>query len=635
MNTNTTQQFDTALHVGQFDTLPPLTASTTTPTYSVAAPEFTRNLQPGQTGADVKKLQDFLVSQGVMTTQQVATGEGIYGPQTTAAVSEWQRRQGLDTGGYSGYFGPKSQQLYHSLTEAGATTTQAQALTSGTQVPTAVDTGLDSQVMSTQLNGGVTVPTTATTFDADVLTPAYRTTRQLSEVLPDLAVAGTAAGQIDVSSGIAGIVSLLSSNAGKDPGYDELNSKISDIIGGMDTQTDDLTLALGRENVPEMKKQLQELNLKISQITGEIDAFDNETAQGFEGITAQTIPQGLLVGQSAAYQRQRNMMRASKASELASYASLQQAYSQNMEIAIDLATTSVDYKWQAITNQLKGMQSQLAIAKDVMDKADAKQLRIVEVLLADQLNQISSLKASETEIGKMTITAALNGAPLDLLNKARLSGDTTQAASILQAFLAADAAGEIEAPTVKVFDGIPHQWNSQTQRWEAIKSEGLKEQTEAQLQTQIETSKILKNDFGSLLTHEAFSNAINPNWMTAAWNRLSWDTMSGATKGFITTTDRLINDLTFEKLVALKAAGATFGALSDNELRVISSSATALGDYRKKDKEGNTIGYAGGEGEFEKEIKRIQKMIQLSIDRTEAKVSPTGEMPVGDELYNW
>jgi peptidoglycan hydrolase-like protein with peptidoglycan-binding domain len=66
------------------------------------------NLQPGQTGPEVKKLQDFLVSQGLMTQEQVATGPGIYGPQTTAAVNAWQQKNGVDNTSGPGYWGPKS-----------------------------------------------------------------------------------------------------------------------------------------------------------------------------------------------------------------------------------------------------------------------------------------------------------------------------------------------------------------------------------------------------------------------------------------------------------------------------------------------------------------------------------------------
>lgn len=68
----------------------------------------TTALQPGARGDAVKQLQDYLVSVGLMTAAQVATGPGIYGPQTTAAVQALQQRLGVDNSSGPGYFGPKT-----------------------------------------------------------------------------------------------------------------------------------------------------------------------------------------------------------------------------------------------------------------------------------------------------------------------------------------------------------------------------------------------------------------------------------------------------------------------------------------------------------------------------------------------
>jgi hypothetical protein len=68
----------------------------------------TSSLEPGATGAAVKQLQDYLVSQGYMTQAQVNTGYGTYGPQTTAAVAKLQQAKGVDTAGYPGYWGPRT-----------------------------------------------------------------------------------------------------------------------------------------------------------------------------------------------------------------------------------------------------------------------------------------------------------------------------------------------------------------------------------------------------------------------------------------------------------------------------------------------------------------------------------------------
>jgi peptidoglycan hydrolase-like protein with peptidoglycan-binding domain len=66
------------------------------------------NLQPGMSGPEVKKLQDFLVSKKLMTPEQVATGPGIYGPQTTAAVKKFQEQTGVDNTSGPGFWGPKT-----------------------------------------------------------------------------------------------------------------------------------------------------------------------------------------------------------------------------------------------------------------------------------------------------------------------------------------------------------------------------------------------------------------------------------------------------------------------------------------------------------------------------------------------
>lgn len=57
------------------------------------------NLARGDRGSEVKKLQDLLVDLGHMTREQVATGPGIFGPRTEAAVSEFQRANGLGVTG--------------------------------------------------------------------------------------------------------------------------------------------------------------------------------------------------------------------------------------------------------------------------------------------------------------------------------------------------------------------------------------------------------------------------------------------------------------------------------------------------------------------------------------------------------
>lgn len=66
-------------------------------------------LQPGSTNtAAVKQLQDWLVANGFLTQDQVNTGYGTYGPQTTAAVLKAQQSLGVDNSSGPGFYGPKT-----------------------------------------------------------------------------------------------------------------------------------------------------------------------------------------------------------------------------------------------------------------------------------------------------------------------------------------------------------------------------------------------------------------------------------------------------------------------------------------------------------------------------------------------
>lgn len=144
-------------------------------------------LQPGSTDtANVKKLQDYLVSQGVMTQEQVNTGYGTYGPQTTAAVKAFQAKLGVDNTSGPGYWGPKTIQAVSVMTKTPET--------SGVPSPAAnIPSGtVDEQLQKLLINPSLTadqktaiqkiydVVTTNDTTQADRLKAAFDAATQYS-----------------------------------------------------------------------------------------------------------------------------------------------------------------------------------------------------------------------------------------------------------------------------------------------------------------------------------------------------------------------------------------------------------------------------------------------------------------------
>jgi peptidoglycan hydrolase-like protein with peptidoglycan-binding domain len=173
---NTLPGVNQQMFISQFQSVAPsfsnVSASQPTPTSTVqAAPSTTQmssvqppnaNLNAGSMNtAAVKQLQDYLVSQGLMTQSQVNTGYGTYGPQTTAAVTALQQRlvsQGkmtqaqVNTG--VGIFGPQTYAAISAPTQTIPqatptttipTTTPAAPSTTPTTTPTAVTSPAQTQ----------------------------------------------------------------------------------------------------------------------------------------------------------------------------------------------------------------------------------------------------------------------------------------------------------------------------------------------------------------------------------------------------------------------------------------------------------------------------------------------------------
>jgi|GEM_PF-1908927 len=77
-------------------TEPPTTPTTPNPTPTTPSnPATGGTLRRGQNGRAVEALQDKLIRLGLMTEAQQRTGPGIFGPQTEAAVKQFQRGVGL------------------------------------------------------------------------------------------------------------------------------------------------------------------------------------------------------------------------------------------------------------------------------------------------------------------------------------------------------------------------------------------------------------------------------------------------------------------------------------------------------------------------------------------------------------
>jgi hypothetical protein len=91
----------------------------------------------------------------------------------------------------------------------------------------------------------------------------------------------------------------------------------------------------------------------------------------------------------------------------------------------------------------------------------------------------------------------------------------------------------------------------------------------------------------------------------------AWKSATGQTQDFISGVEQLQSQLSLDSLINAKAKGATFGALSDTEMRILASSASKLGSWVKRDSSGNAVGYNTTESNFKKELDKINNFAKI------------------------
>lgn len=127
-------------------------------------------------------------------------------------------------------------------------------------------------------------------------------------------------------------------------------------------------------------------------------------------------------------------------------------------------------------------------------------------------------------------------------------------------------------------------------------------------------------DVTGLLDDPGLNSAVGPNSLARGGIPLGFgtipfglDNFTGAKSNFIGGVEQLRGELTLDKLSAAKGSGVTFGALSDGERQLVAAAASKLGTWAIKDGAGNTVGYNIDEGQFKKELDKINNFAKLDF----------------------
>lgn len=111
--------------------------------------------------------------------------------------------------------------------------------------------------------------------------------------------------------------------------------------------------------------------------------------------------------------------------------------------------------------------------------------------------------------------------------------------------------------------------------------------------------------------------------------------LSGNVASTIAAVEQLIDQETLDKLMELKAAGGTLGAISEKELSILQNSATQLSNWRIKDKNGKTIGFDITEGKFKAELEKALTAANKVFDELNKELNNTIKSSGTTDEYDW
>ena len=287
-----------------------------------------------------------------------------------------------------------------------------------------------------------------------------------------------------------------------------------------------------------------------------------------------------------------------------------------------------------LTLELEPLYQQLdlqkGVSEQIYDQLTTSEKREWDVAISKTENAIKQTE----ELGKykkdITLEAIKNGVTIPSYTQQKLSraGSVEEVNQILADDRISLAKPTVAgAPTVKTINGVDMQWNPSSGKWETVTTGATPGGTVQQAQAQANVESLT-----SLVSDPNIRTAVGPSRL-ARFVGAGLDRATGGRQNFIASVEQIRSNLNLEALIGAKARGATFGALSDQELQVLASSASKIGTWAKKDGDGNVVAYNANEKDFKKELDKINNFARLDYIRKGGLPEDIGAVLMTDGNY--
>lgn len=342
----------------------------------------------------------------------------------------------------------------------------------------------------------------------------------------------------------------------------------------------------------EEKAGLSDLQAQEDEYTSQIEAKTLSARRKIEQIQKQGTG-GTLEGQRDLI----NKIEADTAREVADISIAQAVVSRRLDRAQSLIARKVELETEGLKTRADFLKFVIDNNKDKIDKNEERELtrlsKEADREYEDEKEKKTTLEETKLEILK---SASEQGASSEVLNAIQ------QAKTPEEVYI---KAGEFSG---NIVDRQIKQATLKKLQADAKKAMGeLGEAKQGPLAKAQAQNNI--NLITGLASDKYLNSAVGPN--TIARTSFVKNAFTGGKNNFIAGVEQLRSQLTLDSLVNAKARGATFGALSEGELKTLQASGSKLATWAIKDKDGNITGYNASEVDFKRELDKINNFAKL------------------------
>ena len=383
------------------------------------------------------------------------------------------------------------------------------------------------------------------------------------------------------------------------------------------------------QGIPELQKTQTDLSARLKTLQNEALAIPLQLQQE---ATGRGITKGGLAPIETAALR-------NNAIQALSVSSLLEASRGNLTTAQSLADRAVAQKYDPIKAEINAKLANLELlSKDpTLKLADRNRADAQKAIQEQKLAEAAKQEADAKEINS-TLNLAIKYGLTDtsLMERIQSASTPIEAKQLASQYLQ-DPKAQYELNAAKIDILLKQAQLAKTQK----ETRAIGEPTAAEKKADAAALKEAKASIpvmqdkidliDSLETHKGLASSVGSIPLTRVAITAG---VTGAAQDFAAKIHKLTGGLTLDNLIAAKARGATFGALSEGELRILASSATTLNDWEVKDAKGVGTGkWAIDEASFKKELENIKTLTSRAIAQSQGSVFSGDENNLLDELY--